>query len=62
MVDKVVLGQVSLGVLRISPVIIIPPLLHSHFLYKVKMKVKVVFIISNKCAINITSLYHNSVF
>jgi hypothetical protein len=29
-VDKVALGQVSLGVLRLSPVSIIPPLLHIH--------------------------------
>jgi len=58
---KVLLGQVFLGVLRISPVIIIPPLPHSHFPCKVKIKVKVIFILTNKCAINITSIYHNSV-
>ena len=60
-IDKVLLGQVFLGVLRISPVIIIPPLLHSHFPCKVKIKVKVIFIITNKCTINITGIYHNTV-
>jgi hypothetical protein len=43
-IDKVVLGQVFLGVLRISPDIIVPPSLDSHFPCKVKIKVKVIFI------------------
>jgi hypothetical protein len=55
----VVLGQDFLGVLRIFPDII-PPLLHSHFPCKVKIKIKVTFIITNKCTIIITSIYHNS--
>jgi len=55
-IDKVVLGQVFLGLLRISPDII-PPLLHFHLPCKVKIKGKVIFLLLSTNAQLLSQVY-----